>query len=152
MLRDLNRRSFLLGSAAALAGSAAPFAVRASGAAPVKLTVGRRTIEVQGRAAPAFGITQPDGTSGLTLEHDDRFLVDLVNDAGEDTIIHWHGQLPPFLQDGFPDKDRPLIPQGGRKAELRFCADAGHPLDALAPGAAGAKANERAADRADGGG
>ena len=116
MLRDLNRRSFLLGSAAALAGSAAPFAVRASGAAPVKLTVGRRTIEVQGRAAPAFGITQPDGTSGLTLEHDDRFLVDLVNDAGEDTIIHWHGQLPPFLQDGFPDKDRPLIPQGGRQS------------------------------------
>lgn len=112
---EIDRRSLLLGSAAALVSTAAPPWWRAAAAAPVKLTISRRTIEVKGRAAPAFGILQGDGASGLTIEPGDRFLVDLVNNAGEETLIHWHGQKPPYLQDGFPDKDRPMIPDGGKQ-------------------------------------
>jgi FtsP/CotA-like multicopper oxidase with cupredoxin domain len=108
----IDRRSLLLGSAAVLAAAAAPPWWRAAAASAVKLTVGRRTLEVKGRAAPAFGIMQPDGTSGLTLDPGARFQVDLVNDAGVETMIHWHGQRPPYLQDGFPDKERPLIKAG----------------------------------------
>jgi FtsP/CotA-like multicopper oxidase with cupredoxin domain len=113
---QIDRRSLLLGSAAALVSIAAPPWSLALAADPVKLTAGRRTLEVKGRSASVFGITLANGTAGLTVEPGDRFLVNLVNDCGEDTLIHWHGQLPPSLQDGFPDKDRPPIPQGGSQS------------------------------------
>lgn len=78
----------------------------------VRLTVERRTLEVNGKTASMFGIRQPDGTHGLTLDPGRRFLVDLANRAGEDTIIHWHGQTPPYVQDGVADMNRPTIRDG----------------------------------------
>ncbi len=78
----------------------------------VRLSVERRTLEVNGKAASMFGIRQPDGTHGLTLDPGRRFLVDLANRAGEDTVIHWHGQTPPYVQDGVADMNRPLIRDG----------------------------------------
>ena len=65
-----------------------------------QLIVERRTIEVNGKAASVFGITAPDGSSGLVLDADQRFLFELVNRSGEATIVHWHGQTPPTDQDG----------------------------------------------------
>jgi FtsP/CotA-like multicopper oxidase with cupredoxin domain len=47
-----------------------------------------------------------------TLSPGERFDVDLVNQAGTSTIIHWHGQLPPWKQDGFPWPQTPPIPAG----------------------------------------
>ncbi len=35
--------------------------------------------------------------------------MDLVNEAGTRTIVHWHGQLPPWTQDGFPWPESPPI-------------------------------------------
>ena len=75
----------------------------------IRLTVDRRTLDVNGKAASVFGIRQPDGTPGLTLVPGRRFVVDLANRAGEDTIIHWHGQTPPYVQDGVVDNNRPAI-------------------------------------------
>ncbi|CAO3421212.1 multicopper oxidase family protein [Azospirillum endophyticum] len=91
--------------------AAAPAAFPAAGDA-VRLTVDRRTLEVNGKAASVFGIRQPDGTHGLTLDPGRRFLVDLANRAGEETIIHWHGQTPPYVQDGVADMNRPTIGDG----------------------------------------
>jgi FtsP/CotA-like multicopper oxidase with cupredoxin domain len=120
MPHSIDRRSFLIGSAgltatASIASLAPSRFARAAAAPATKLIVGHRTLEVKGRAAEVFGIVQPNGVSGLTLEPDDRFLVDLLNDAGEETIIHWHGQKPPFLQDGFPDTHMPLVNEGARQ-------------------------------------
>jgi len=78
----------------------------------VRLTVDRRTLDVNGKAASVFGIRQPDGTPGLTLDPGRRFVVDLANRAGEDSIIHWHGQTPPYVQDGVVDSNRPAIRNG----------------------------------------
>lgn len=78
----------------------------------VRLTVDRRTLDVNGKAAGVFGIRQPDGTHGLTLDPGRRFVVDLANRAGEDSIIHWHGQTPPYVQDGVVDNNRPAIRDG----------------------------------------
>ena len=92
-----------------------PRSVLAAGPTPgdaVRLTVERRTLEVNGKAAGMFGIRQPDGTHGLTLDPGRRFLVDLTNRAGEDTVIHWHGQTPPYVQDGVADRNRPTIRDG----------------------------------------
>jgi FtsP/CotA-like multicopper oxidase with cupredoxin domain len=113
----MNRRSFLLGSAglaaAGYAAGLAPWPLRRALAAPARtLTIGRREIEVNFQSASVFGITQADGTAGITLDPGERFLVDLVNDVGEDTIIHWHGQRAPYLQDGVADRNVPLLAAG----------------------------------------
>lgn len=69
---------------------------------PLSLTIKRRTIEVFGRPADVFGIDGPSGP-GLVLDPGQRFLVDLHNEAGEETVVHWHGQTPPVAQDGVTD-------------------------------------------------
>ncbi|CBS86827.1 multicopper oxidase family protein [Azospirillum lipoferum] len=79
---------------------------------PVGLIIERRTLEVNGKAASVFGIRQPDGTHGLVLDPGRRFLVDLANRAGEEAVIHWHGQTPPYAQDGVADINRPTIRDG----------------------------------------
>ncbi|KAA0583204.1 multicopper oxidase domain-containing protein [Azospirillum sp. B21] len=93
--------------------AAAPAADQPVGLTPVGLTIERRTLDVNGKAASVFGIRQPDGTHGLVLDPGRRFLVDLANRAGEDAVIHWHGQTPPYAQDGVADMNRPTIPNGG---------------------------------------
>ncbi|ANC91581.1 multicopper oxidase family protein [Azospirillum humicireducens] len=80
---------------------------------PIRLTIERRTLDVNGKAASVFGIRQPDGTHGLVLDPGRRFLVDLANRAGEEAVIHWHGQTPPHAQDGVADINRPTIRDGG---------------------------------------
>lgn len=120
------RRRFLTSAAAvaALGGASTliPAAIRPARAAaparlaPVRLTVERRVLEVMGKPAPVFGIRQPDGTSGLFLDPGQRFLVDLANRSGEDTVIHWHGMTPPYAQDGVADANRPLIRDGASQS------------------------------------
>jgi FtsP/CotA-like multicopper oxidase with cupredoxin domain len=79
-------------------------------AAKLRLTAGTRTLTVNGKPARVFGLTGPNGKPGITLSPGERFRVDLVNRADTSTIIHWHGQLPPWTQDGFPWPQTPPIP------------------------------------------
>ena len=113
----LSRRALIASSAASLA---VPVAVSSSAAvaqpAPTLLLVERRTIEVDGRAASVFGIRQPDGTPGVVLEPGQPFSVTVENRASEATIIHWHGQTPPFLQDGVAETGGLLIQPGAIQA------------------------------------
>ncbi|PWC85792.1 copper oxidase [Azospirillum sp. TSH100] len=118
MTLALSRRRLLstvvAGGCAALLPAFPRSALAAGSAAgePMRLTVDRRTLEVNGKAASVFGIRQPDGTHGLTLDPGQRFLLDLANRAGEDAVIHWHGQTPPYVQDGVIDRNRPAIRSG----------------------------------------
>ena len=107
----LSRRGLLGASAAGIAAfSHRPRAFAAS--SPLRLTAGRRTLEVNGKSASMFGITGPDGAPGLVLDPGQRFAVALANHAGEDTIVHWHGQTPPYLQDGVAETGGTLIASG----------------------------------------
>jgi FtsP/CotA-like multicopper oxidase with cupredoxin domain len=112
----MNRRRFLLSSAATL-GAAAVARFAASGfaaeAAPTVLRVGTRTIDVRGNSAKIFGIRQPDGTAGIFTTVGARFRVRLENELGEPTLIHWHGLSPPYQQDGVPGVSGPPIAPGG---------------------------------------
>ncbi|MBK3773979.1 multicopper oxidase domain-containing protein [Azospirillum brasilense] len=115
------RRRFLMSAAsvAALGGLSTllPAVARPVwAAAPLRLAVERRVLEVMGKPASVFGIRQPDGTSGLVLDPGQRFLVDLANRAGEDAVIHWHGMTPPYAQDGVADANRPLIRDGASQS------------------------------------
>jgi FtsP/CotA-like multicopper oxidase with cupredoxin domain len=113
----LTRRQ-ILASGVAMAG-AIPFLPPARAAAAperraakLRLTADTRTLAVNGKPARVFGLVGPDGKAGLTLSPDERFRVDLANRSGTSTIVHWHGQLPPWKQDGFPWPQTPPIAAG----------------------------------------
>lgn len=112
MSSSFSRREFLN---AALAASISPVLPRAShGASPgsKRLVAGTRTIEVNGRPAKVFALTGPDGRPGIRLAPGERFRVELANESGAHTLVHWHGQLPPWTQDGFPWPQTPPIANG----------------------------------------
>jgi FtsP/CotA-like multicopper oxidase with cupredoxin domain len=76
------------------------------------LVAGTRTLEVNGRAARAYSLIGPDGRPGTRLRARERFRVDLVNQSGKQTLVHWHGQLPPWTQDGSPWPETPPLANG----------------------------------------
>jgi FtsP/CotA-like multicopper oxidase with cupredoxin domain len=113
----LTRRQILAASVA-MAGTI-PFLTKEAAAAAsephaagLRLTAGTRTLVVNGKPARVFGLVGPNGNPGITLSPGERFYVDLVNQAGTSTLVHWHGQLPPWKQDGFPWPQSPPIPAG----------------------------------------
>lgn len=83
--------------------------------APTKLLIDRRILEVLGRAAPVYGIRQINGTSGIFLGPGQPFIADLENRLAEDTIIHWHGQTPPYPQDGVVSGHNPPLFAGATR-------------------------------------
>lgn len=114
MTHPISRRSFLAASAATTAALFLPARV---GAAPsaTTLTATTRTIEVAGRAATVMGLVNAKGEPGLTLDPGQRFRVDMTNGLDGDTIIHWHGQIPPNAQDGVPNTS-PMLRPGERRS------------------------------------
>jgi FtsP/CotA-like multicopper oxidase with cupredoxin domain len=117
----LTRRQ-VLASGVALAGTLALLPMARAAAAPepftgrLRLTADRRTLDVNGKAARVFGLIGPDGNPGLSLLPGGRFRFDLLNRADAPTIIHWHGQLPPWMQDGFPWPQTPPIAAGDSRS------------------------------------
>lgn len=97
----ITRRSFI-GAAAAIGATGWLPALPAAAAPRRQLVAGKRTIEVAGRAADVFGLTDESGAgaSGLVLGPGERFSVDLVNRLDQETIVHWHGQTPAPELDG----------------------------------------------------
>jgi FtsP/CotA-like multicopper oxidase with cupredoxin domain len=114
----LRSRRQILASGIAMAGAISFLQTPRAAAAPeisaakLRLTAGTRTLAVNGKAARVFGLIGPNGKPGITLLPGERFDVDVVNQAGTSTIVHWHGQLPPWKQDGFPWPQTPPIPAG----------------------------------------
>ena len=83
------------------------------------LNIGKRTIEVNGRAASVFKLERSDGLRGLQFNAGDPFDVVLNNLTAEPTIIHWHGLTPPWPADGVGDAPEPLM-QGGAGRHFHF--------------------------------
>lgn len=108
-MSQLTRRGFLAATVATSVVSVLPARVRAA-TETLQLTATTRTIEVQGRAAKVMGLVNAHGGQGLTLDPGERFRVDLTNALDRETIIHWHGQIPPNAQDGVPNTNPMLVP------------------------------------------
>jgi FtsP/CotA-like multicopper oxidase with cupredoxin domain len=106
---SVSRRD-LLGSA--LAAGVLPAVVHAASPGSKRLVAETRVLEVNGKPARVFRLTGPDGMSGLRLAPGERFRVEVANKTGGRTLIHWHGQLPPWTQDGFPWPQTPPIENG----------------------------------------
>lgn len=106
----LSRRG-LLAAGASLGGLAALPLRSAWADEGTILRIGKRTLDVNGKPATVFGILGRNGVPGLVTDAD-RFRVRLENRAGEATLIHWHGQTPPAVQDGVPDLSQAVLPSG----------------------------------------
>lgn len=111
----LSRRGFLGASAAAAASLILPARARAQ-SARMSLTATTRTLDVRGKAATVWGLLDGNGRSGLVLDPGQAFAVDLANTLAEATIIHWHGQIPPNVQDGVPDMPMATLQPGESRA------------------------------------
>ncbi|WP_054005293.1 multicopper oxidase family protein [Cypionkella psychrotolerans] len=111
MAYTTTRRGFLAASAAIAASTALP-RLAFGQSAPLTLLVSTRVLEIDGRAARVYGLTNGAGGQGLILDPAQQFRVDLTNSLDVETIIHWHGQLPPNAQDGVPDLPMPLLKTG----------------------------------------
>lgn len=107
----LTRRRFLAASAALAATPALTRRAMAQ-AAPLTLSAAKRTLDIDGRAASVYGLVNGSGGSGLIFDPGQRFTVDLTNALDVETLIHWHGQIPPNAQDGVPDLPAPMLKPG----------------------------------------
>ena len=112
MIPTLTRRSFIATTALTAASLGLPRQAWAAKHTPLLLTATRRTLDIDGRAATVWGLVNAQGGIGLTLDPGARFRVDLTNALDVDTIIHWHGQIPPNAQDGVPDLPLPMLKPG----------------------------------------
>ncbi len=110
----LSRRNLLASTISIAGGAVSGPLIRPAQAltTPNRLIASTRTLDVNGKAASVFSLTGPGGKQGLTLAPGERFTVSLANDTQGPTILHWHGQLPPWRQDGFPWPQTPAIAAG----------------------------------------
>src|SRR5712692_4187533 len=111
-MTPLSRRTFLAASLATGILSTLPASRSVASDDAKRLVAGTRTLEVNGRAARVYSLIGPDGRPGIRLRAHERFRVDLANQSGKQTLVHWHGQLPPWTQDGFPWPETPPLPAG----------------------------------------
>jgi FtsP/CotA-like multicopper oxidase with cupredoxin domain len=114
-MQSLSRRGFLAASAALAAPLFLPASLRAETPARL-LRATTRTLEIGGRAVTVKGILNDQGSTGLILNPDEAFRLDLVNEFDTPTILHWHGQIPPNAQDGVPDMPQPVLAAGERRS------------------------------------
>jgi FtsP/CotA-like multicopper oxidase with cupredoxin domain len=112
MSKSFSRRRFLSTALAAGMLPALTGVARALPSAPGRLIAGTRVLDVNGRSAKVFGLTGPGGRPGIRLAAGEQFHVELANESGTRTLVHWHGQLPPWTQDGFPWPETPPIANG----------------------------------------
>lgn len=109
----VSRRSLLVGGAGLAAGAMLARTGSAAAASPTTLTIDTRQIDVNGKPATRYGVFQPDGTMGLTLDEGDAFFVHLENRLDVATDVHWHGMTEPWRQDGVPYVSGEPVPAGG---------------------------------------
>ena len=114
-MTQLTRRGFLAASAAGAASILLPATARAAVAGAAALSATTRVIEVHGKAATVMGLVNAQGGLGLTLDPGSRFRAELTNTLDIETIVHWHGQIPPNAQDGVPNTN-PMLRPGETRA------------------------------------
>jgi FtsP/CotA-like multicopper oxidase with cupredoxin domain len=120
MSMTMSRRDLLATGIAAASAAGVPLRPLTAATAAKRLTATTRTLDVNGKPARVFALIGPGGKSGITLDPGERFHIDLANATDVPTIIHWHGQIPPWKEDGFPWPQTPPIPaKGARRYDFK---------------------------------
>lgn len=108
----ISRRTLLKGAAALGGTLALPMRSSAQSTPQHTLTVGTRTLDIRGRAATVYGITNDAGETGLVLPVGAPFDVRVSNTLADPTVIHWHGLTPPVAFDGSNVSQVPIATGG----------------------------------------
>lgn len=108
-----NRRALLLGAGAtALAGSGASAQVPAP-KIDYTINIGPVALELApGTTIKTTGYNGKVPGPVLRLPEGKPVNIKVVNNAGYDDIVHWHGLYLPALQDGAAEEGSPMIPVG----------------------------------------
>lgn len=80
---------------------------------PTQLIITQKTILIDGKKTWVYTVNQPDGTWGYVGVKGQYFDVIVKNETKQPTVLHWHGLILPFDQDGVPFISQPPIPPGG---------------------------------------
>ena len=112
MTRQMNRRQWLAGAATLASTCSFGLPALADLGAPRRLSIESANLDVNGRSAKVFRLVDDSGRPGLTLAPGERFRVMLQNRINVPSIVHWHGQTPPWTQDGFPWPQTPALAPG----------------------------------------
>jgi FtsP/CotA-like multicopper oxidase with cupredoxin domain len=115
-LMPINRRSVL-----ALAGAsllARHSVTKASEPATFAIDIANRVLDVNGRAAKVYGVSVNGRTGGLFTRFGPDFSARVTNHLIEDTLIHWHGLVPPIAFDGVPGLSGPSLKAGESQTYL----------------------------------
>jgi FtsP/CotA-like multicopper oxidase with cupredoxin domain len=107
---SLTRRSAITSALAVAAANPATRTALAAETPETILQLQRRSIEVNGKSASVYRISQPNGTAGIITKVGNRFRVRVQNQIDAPSLIHWHGLTPPWQQDGVPGISGPPIP------------------------------------------
>jgi FtsP/CotA-like multicopper oxidase with cupredoxin domain len=76
------------------------------------IDVASRTLDVDGKAAKVFGMSVNGRPGGLFTRFGPDFSARVTNQLSEDTLIHWHGLVPPAAMDGTPVLSGPVLKPG----------------------------------------
>jgi FtsP/CotA-like multicopper oxidase with cupredoxin domain len=109
----MSRRSLLRDAAGAALMATLPRTAAASEG--TTLLMQTRQIEVGGKAATRYKVSQPSGTFGLVLNEGDAFDVRLENRLPVTAGLHWHGMTEPWRQDGVPYLSGPPLAPGAAR-------------------------------------
>jgi len=76
------------------------------------MTVADATFATGSRRGPAVTVNGTVPGPLLRLREGQDLTVDLINNSSDETSIHWHGMLVPFLMDGVPGITMPAVNPG----------------------------------------
>jgi FtsP/CotA-like multicopper oxidase with cupredoxin domain len=108
-LQISRRRLLTIGGSALLAANSP---ARAASPTPFQIDVTSRVLDVNGKAAKVFGMTVNGKPGGLFTRFGPDFSARVSNQLSEDTLIHWHGLVPPIALDGVPGLSGPVLKAG----------------------------------------
>jgi FtsP/CotA-like multicopper oxidase with cupredoxin domain len=114
-LQISRRRLLTMGGAALLAGHSA---ARAEATALYQIDVTSRVLDVNGKAAKVFGMMVNGKPGGLFTRFGPDFSARVTNQLSENTLIHWHGLVPPLAMDGVPGLSGPALNPGESQSYL----------------------------------
>ena len=126
-MKTFDRRRLLTSSMALGAAGILPMPAWASGAQGgmsarkgsdvlsgehLTMTVEDATLSTGQRIGPAVMVNGTIPGPLVRLQEGQDLVVDLVNDSSDETSIHWHGLLLPFLMDGVPGVSMAAVQPG----------------------------------------
>ena len=114
-LQISRRRLLTMGGASLLAGYSS---AHADSAPPFEIDVTTRVLDVNGKAAKVFAMMVNGRPGGLFTRFGPDFSARVTNRISEDTLVHWHGLVPPIALDGVPGLSGPVLRPGESQSYL----------------------------------